>query len=253
MGCTTSKEQDLFAAIKNGDIATVQQLLDQGVDVNSTNDEGETSVILASACGNLYLVELLLAKGANVDIQCMHGYTALMWASDKGRQDIVKALVDKNAKLDTRDNNGMTALVWASNFGHLDCVQLLLEFGADITIKSHNGWSAKDWAKDMGHYEIIQYLTLQEEVCASSCKYAIKSTILILNTLSPYAHLNSFFSICFFHYLFSYKQLHVHPMINASKDGNLTEVQRLLNQGADVNTKDTDGLTPLIHASACGQ
>ena len=39
---------------------------------------------------------------------------------------------------------------------------------------------------------------------------------------------------------------------NACKNGNINEIKRLLDNGADVNAKDDDGYTPLISASAGG-
>ena len=41
-------------------------------------------------------------------------------------------------------------------------------------------------------------------------------------------------------------------ILEAAAQGNLAEIEKLLNQGADVNTHDTNGITPLMLASAEG-
>jgi uncharacterized protein len=41
-------------------------------------------------------------------------------------------------------------------------------------------------------------------------------------------------------------------LLNAARDGNLEEVERLIREGVSVEVKDKDGRTPLIHAAYYG-
>jgi ankyrin repeat protein len=62
-------------AAVNGPISILKYLiLQQPCDVNATDSEGRTALMLASICGFSYNVELLLMKGANPNVQDMVGY-----------------------------------------------------------------------------------------------------------------------------------------------------------------------------------
>ncbi|MBI3398513.1 MAG: ankyrin repeat domain-containing protein [Deltaproteobacteria bacterium] len=63
-GCMTP----LMNAVKNGDINTVNVLLDKGVDVNESDINGFTALMWAAMDGNAGVVKILIERGANVDI-----------------------------------------------------------------------------------------------------------------------------------------------------------------------------------------
>jgi hypothetical protein len=59
--------QQLMEAVRAGDVAKVERLLETGADVNGHGDEQEwTPLNYAAGRGDLQMVKLLLAKGANV-------------------------------------------------------------------------------------------------------------------------------------------------------------------------------------------
>lgn len=97
-------------------------LLDHGADIDATNDEGQTSLIVANMSTQsdgseerLELSRLLTDKGANVNVQDAHSGTALMYAAHGGAKDTVQLLLSKGAETDTKDNNGDTADQWTKN------------------------------------------------------------------------------------------------------------------------------------------
>ena len=51
-----------------GYLEIAKYLVDNGVDVNIQNEDGETALMLASSHSNLSLVRYLVAKGANLEI-----------------------------------------------------------------------------------------------------------------------------------------------------------------------------------------
>ncbi|MFH1114001.1 MAG: ankyrin repeat domain-containing protein [Pseudomonadota bacterium] len=82
----------LWEATAGGNEKWAAQLLEQGADVNVTNDLGTTALMMASMKGHTRLVELLLKHGADVRARERDGSTALRWASEKGHQEIVRLL-----------------------------------------------------------------------------------------------------------------------------------------------------------------
>jgi len=76
-------------------------LLDRGADVNATDDDGRTMLMLAAASGAMPVksVEALIARGADVNASNARGETALSLAQRHGRTPVVDLLVKAGAKI----------------------------------------------------------------------------------------------------------------------------------------------------------
>ena len=71
-------------AAKEGDLKVVQDLLDLGVDIESSDCDKHTGLINSASNGHLKVVSELLDGGAKVNATDKDGYTALTWAVSKG-------------------------------------------------------------------------------------------------------------------------------------------------------------------------
>jgi ankyrin repeat protein len=106
-----------------------EKLIDaEGVDVNATDNEGDTALMWASLYGHVDIVKKLLEKKVNVNKVNNKGDTALIVASMSGYADIVKLLLDAGVEMYVKNNEEKTALVYASEQKHADVVQLLEEY-----------------------------------------------------------------------------------------------------------------------------
>ena len=110
-------------------------LLENGADVNQTEESGETALhnALSKPDRVIYdrVVEVLLAKGADVNAKTKPGIETgafmrdcrtkgecpLHRAAAFGGVETIRMLVSAGAQLDTRDANGETPLSWASWYG----------------------------------------------------------------------------------------------------------------------------------------
>ena len=96
----TSKQalnDQLYEAVRKGDLAAVTSLLDQGADVNAKFRYGATALFKAAERGHLEIVKLLLARGADVTVKdTFYGATAMTWALDNDHMDVVTALLQKD-------------------------------------------------------------------------------------------------------------------------------------------------------------
>ncbi len=72
----------LVRAVADGDVSLLRGLLAQGTDVNSTNQAGQTALMLAAAFKRNEVVSLLLSNGADVEARDDLGLTAHVWAGD---------------------------------------------------------------------------------------------------------------------------------------------------------------------------
>ena len=90
--CTPNEKMLIMA--EKGDKKTIEELLHDGVDINSNNDKGLTALMLATQEGHKDIVELLLQNGADITLKNHEGKTALDLAKDEGFTEIV-ALLEK--------------------------------------------------------------------------------------------------------------------------------------------------------------
>ena len=241
-------EASLLEACRIGNEKTVQFLLDLGVDVNHTNEEGDTGLIISSKNGHMHIIETLLVAGANVDIQNNNGITALMKAKTKevflrlletnaditivtykgstplhvscfnGNYEVTETLISKfkhNPNISRPD--GLTSLHAASQNGHHDTVQLLLTAGASPNIQDDDGETALELASLYGYYNVTQ--------------------LLLDNHADPNIATNDGWT----------------PLHAASQEGHYKIVELMLQKGVDPNvTNNKNGITALIQASQNG-
>jgi ankyrin repeat protein len=122
----------------------------------------DEQLVRAAKAGDAALVDTLLTKGAFINAKDLCGQTALMWAAKEGHAEVVQLLLSKNADVHTRDEGGRTALMWAGREVYAKVLQLLLENGADVNEKDRYGETALTLAIQFLGYDGI---TQMEECC----------------------------------------------------------------------------------------
>ncbi|XP_067420069.1 ankyrin repeat, SAM and basic leucine zipper domain-containing protein 1 [Emydura macquarii macquarii] len=191
------KDETLKKALTSGDISKIEELLNSGVNVESSFQFGWTPLMYAASVANVDLVhilldrganasfdkdqytvlmaactaraseeqilkcvELLLSRNANPNVACRKQMTPLMYAAREGRRQVVALLVACGSQINAQDENGYTALTWASHQGHKYVVFKLLELGADKTLQTKDGKTPADIAKSSKHSELFSFLSL---------------------------------------------------------------------------------------------
>ncbi|XP_068169356.1 ankyrin repeat, SAM and basic leucine zipper domain-containing protein 1 [Antennarius striatus] len=191
-------------AVSEGDVRTVEQLLDGGVAVETPLVHGGTALMRAVSAANFTLAKVLLDRGASAndskdditalmacirasagedkicrcvelllsrqaDLNTVNSFqmTALMLAAMNGYCKVIDLLVFHGAEIDTQGANGCTALSLAVQFGHEEAVLKLLHLGADKTIKTKNGQSLLDLAAMSQHTQLERILDSSAPVSAA--------------------------------------------------------------------------------------
>ena len=118
---------ELIEAINNGWVSTVQQLIDQGVNVNSESGQcRQIPLHLASIVGNVDIVCMLLKAGADIKKrESLFGDTALHAAASYNHVDVLKVLLDAGASKEDTNDRGMTARSVAIAEWHTEAVNFL--------------------------------------------------------------------------------------------------------------------------------
>ena len=121
-------------------VTTMQYLIDNGANVNATNNKGLTALLKACSYRQMDVVKVLLEAGADPTIVDDVHYSSLHAAVD-GRcsKDTLQALVDHGAHIDAERKDGTNALLRACKTGQSESVRFLLEAGADVNIAKPNG------------------------------------------------------------------------------------------------------------------
>uniref|UniRef100_A0A8C5NAR1 SAM domain-containing protein n=1 Tax=Gouania willdenowi TaxID=441366 RepID=A0A8C5NAR1_GOUWI len=123
------RRPDVFSVLKLGNSQLVKEILEEDpAQVNSSNQEGASPLMIAAVSGQLEVVQLMVEKNADVDKQDgVHGWTALMQATYHGNKDVVKYLLSQKADVNIRAKNGYTAfdLVMLLNDPDTELVRLL--------------------------------------------------------------------------------------------------------------------------------
>ena len=146
-------------ACEKGDLSSVEKLFDVvgpdgRVNVNQTNDDGET-LLMTAASGNDYghLVQPLLKRGGLPlrDAVDKHKRTAIRIACDKGCDYFVRELLRAGADVNETNDRKQTLLMTAAYSGNEDVAWLLLDAGADKSLRDRYGKTASDIAFELGN------------------------------------------------------------------------------------------------------
>jgi ankyrin repeat protein len=103
------------AAVRAGDVKTLERLEGAGFDVDALDRYGQTGLMLAATEGHTAVVRALVARGAKLNHTAKYHLTALMLAVLHGHVEVVRELASAGADLSLRGSgapgfHGKTAL-----------------------------------------------------------------------------------------------------------------------------------------------
>ncbi len=157
-------DQQLIASAENGKTDDVLALLQDGANINATDDQGRTAVMAATYNNQVETVKALIQKGADVNIRDNNLDNVLLHAGASGKLEILKLAIEADADTKLTNRFGGTALIPASERGHVEIVRELLTH-SDIDVNHINNlhWTALLEAVILGnggekHQKIIQLL-----------------------------------------------------------------------------------------------
>lgn len=151
-----STDQVLEAAL-NGNLNIVSRAVENGFEIDATDPDGHTALMLAAYNGHSDIIQFLLKRGAVADARDHNDRTALMYASTGPFNTSVKLLLEAGADPNLVDNEEQfTPLMFAAAEGQTEVVKTLLKNGADKTRVDVDGESAYDFAVNNGHTEVAK-------------------------------------------------------------------------------------------------
>ena len=272
----------LLEAVTAGNNEAVEFLLQlETVNIDHTNEEGKTALMLACERGHEDIVHSLSTE-ANVNIQDNNGYTALMIASEHNHISIIHMLLQANANPHLKTSDGSNAVMIASYHGNYEVVELLISKGVDYKYQREDGMNSFMLACANGHTKIAKLL-LKEQVnpnvqkedgwnaFMSACEKGHTQIVelLLKEQVNPNVQKedgwNAFMSACEKGHTQIVELLlkeQVDPNVQkkdgwnafmmACQNGHIRIVELLLKEQVDPNVQDNKGVTALMAASAEG-
>lgn len=238
-------------------------------DVNVQDNDGQTALHVAANSHHVVMVTALLEKGANPNRQDKNGETALHLAN----MDIVALLVNApNIDVNIQNDKNMTVLqqcVAESTFTHLETVKLLLDKGADPDVRTLQNETLL--MKAIAEYNIELVKTLIDKGSDPNVRWEDiegQHTFALMMAVEQYNYANNRTRT---EWLDMLKLLVRMPNIDLNAMGHMFDatgsgkqnitalqyaaerglrevVEVLLAGGADLNTQNKQGKTPLMLA-----
>jgi cytohesin len=138
----------------------VQQLLDQGQDVDDRDASGRTPLMVAAAFDSRQAAAILLANGADPSARDeANGDTALHFAALAGHTQVAAMLLSHKADIGARsEHNGETPLHYAALYGHREAIAFLAANGAAVDIADLRGIRPLQYARMRNRQQAIELL-----------------------------------------------------------------------------------------------
>ena len=255
----------LVLAARYGQSRNVKYLLDGGMDIDAKDAYGNTALIAAASNGQAEMVQQLLARGAAINATNKEELTALMGVAVKGHYELVHKLIGQGAEVNAKNNDAETALFMAVKYGQYKAAKVLLKGGANPNLA--NALPAN--VSNSG-YTPLMY-TATSGVVRWPVDWAAMAQLLIANGANP--NLSSRHGDAALNLARSRDNAEVvavlkkagakddkiyaglnmdETLLKAARLGDYIKVKQVLDNGANPNFSDKNGVTPLLAAAHTG-
>ncbi|MDY1038613.1 hypothetical protein GJV04_18990 [Enterobacteriaceae bacterium RIT714] len=133
---------EFLLAAEQGNTEALKACLAKGVDINATNRQKRTAIIIASLKKHYSCVEYLISAGADIDHQDQTCFNPFLISCLTDDLTLLRLVLPANPDLDRLSRFGGVGITPASEKGHVEIVRELLTH-TDINVNHTNfvGWT----------------------------------------------------------------------------------------------------------------
>lgn len=134
--------QEFLNAAEQGQLATLKNCVEKGVDINATNRQGRTAIVNASLNKHYDCITYLISIGVDINKQDQTCFNPFLLSCLTNDLTLLRLVLPANPNLDLLTRFGGVGITPASEKGHVEIVQELLE-KTDINVNHTNfvGWT----------------------------------------------------------------------------------------------------------------
>lgn len=158
----------LHAATEKGSVKFLEQLLEDGVEIDARDSFGRTSLFLAASLGREEAFRFLLSHGPNLEVRDCASHSLMETAARGNHVGIMKILVDQGCNVNEQAlsmHGGCPPLHAAAENGCFEAVNFLVMHGADTSVELEDRRTADKVARDNGFPDIAEFLK-RKQICA---------------------------------------------------------------------------------------
>ncbi|XP_067653193.1 ankyrin-3-like [Haliotis asinina] len=156
----------LHLACRGRNVKIVTYILMQNiVDINAKNTDGETPVMLAAESGERDVFDILVKKGADLTVTDNFCSTILHWAWFGRSVEIVNFILMQNiVDINEKNRVGITPVMLAADAGEREAFDILVQKGADLSAIDDHGDNILHWACRGGNVKIVNFILMRNNV-----------------------------------------------------------------------------------------
>lgn len=229
---TPIAEPKLVRAAEKGDHDAAMAMLRSGANAREVDADGTTALHWSAHFDDIELTTALLKGGADARATNQYGASPMSMAAEIGSARVLEALLKAGADVESPTPEGQTALMAVARTGKVDAAKLLLKHRANPNATEQwGGQSALMWAAAQSQPEMIRVLI------KGGAKVDMRATVhdwqrRVTAEGRPKDLNRGGFT----------------ALLYAARESCIPCAKELLDQGADINLGDPDGITPLIIA-----
>jgi ankyrin repeat protein len=224
-------DEEFLGLCEWGTPEKIKAAIENGANVNAKDADGYTALMYTARKNNAEVVSMLLERGADVNAKNKGGYTALIFAiGHPNYAEVISMLLERGADVNAKTNEGITPLMRAASRNGESVVSALIDAGADMGAKNNAGKRAADYAANNPRLKNTDaYAKLVAAASKPSGGGQQAAVEPVHKPLAAKLSDDEFLKLC--------------------EKGTPEEIKEAIENGANVNTKETDGYTALMYAA----
>jgi hypothetical protein len=155
-----SHSDQIYLMASQGDITHLRNLENEDLELKNPDEFGYTPLFYALKNGQIAAAEVLLEKHVQAGIEAENGDTPLLIAVQTGAltSELLTKLIKNGAMIEhVHEQTGMTAAMHAAQLDQLTALELLVDFGANLDrINIRNGKGLWDYAQEPRVIKFLQ-------------------------------------------------------------------------------------------------